>query len=417
MKKLLVIFLLSVLILNVFAVKKLVFWTAPNPLQEEFWKPIVEEWNATHPDIQIEWKTIPAAGSSEEAILTSIAAGNAPDICTNIFSGFAAQLAEQNAILPLDVAFGGEFFELAEARKMRNIIEGWKFNGHYYVIPIYSNPILMWWRADILKSLGYDKPPKTYSEIYELAKKYANPPEKYALVVTKGRNWWDRWFDYITYYYAAGNGKPYIEGSKATFNNEAGLAVADFIYTMFKNKWTTIDWGKVFALANGKAIGSLMGPWSINWAKNTYPEVYKNLWITPPPVPDNYKGNVVKTFADTKGLVIFRSTKYKKEAFEFVKWVFSNVKNDVRWIEITKMPPAREDLGTNPLFKKFIDEDPYFAAYAKEVGNAVPPALTTMTIDVQEIMTTYLIEPLSYLKSTPEKAVEKTVKEINKILY
>ncbi|RKX44873.1 MAG: carbohydrate ABC transporter substrate-binding protein [Thermotogae bacterium] len=398
----------------------LTFWTAPNPNQEAFWKPLVEQWNKEHPDVQIEWKTIPAAGSSEEAILTAIAAGQAPDICTNIFSGFAAQLIEEDVLVPFDEEFGKDFWVLVGARQMESVIEGWAYKGHHYVIPIYANPMLMWWRKDVLQELGYDKPPRTYSEVYELAKKYAVPGEKYAMIVLKGRNWWDRWFDFITFYYAASGGKAYIdvEKGKAVFNNEYGKKVAEFIYTMFKNKWTAVDWGAEFALNNLRALGSLMGPWSINWAKENYPDVYNNLWLAPPLVPDDYPTNApIKTFADTKGLVMFKSCKHKKEAFEFIKWVFSNPQNDVKWIEKTKMPPARADLGTNPLFAKFMEEDPYFAAYASQVGNAVPPALITTTIDVQEAMTTFLTEPLMYLKATPEEALSKAVKEINKLLW
>ncbi|EKF49158.1 sugar ABC transporter [Thermosipho africanus H17ap60334] len=417
MKKLLIIFLF-LLCFIVFA-DKIVFWTAPNPLQEEFWKPLIEEWNNNHPDVQIDWKTIPAAGSSEEAILTAVAAGSAPDFCTNIFSGFAAQLAEQGIIVSLDEEYGQEFFNLVKTRNMEKVIEGWKLGDHYYVFPIYSNPILMWWRKDKLLELGFDTPPRTYSDIYEVAKKYADPPDRYAMQVVQGRNWWDRWFDFITYYYAASSGKSYIDTKRyrASFNDEYGKSVAKFIYTMFKNKWTAVEMGNQFSLSTGKALGVLQGPWSLNWAKNTYPEVYKNIWISPPPVPDNYNGGPIKTFADTKGLVVFSHSKYKKEIFEFIKWVFGNSENDVRWIEITKMPPAREDLTTNPLFEKFMNDDPYFAAYAKEVGNAIPPALVSNTIDVQDAMTVYLIEPLMYLKSTPEDAINKCVKEINKILY
>ena len=81
------VLLVMLVVLSVFAfaeVKKIVFWTAPNPNQETFWKELVEKWNAEHPDVQIEWSVIPAAGSSEEAILNAIAAGNAPDICLSL---------------------------------------------------------------------------------------------------------------------------------------------------------------------------------------------------------------------------------------------------------------------------------------------------------------------------------------------
>ena len=416
MRKFLVWLVVLMLIVSVFGVKKIVFWTAPNPQQEEFWKPLVKQWNEQHPDVQIEWSVIPAAGSSEEAILTAIAAGRGPDISTNIFSGFAAQLAEMGAIVPLDKEFGDDFWNLVKARNMENVIKGWVLNDHYYVFPIYSNPMLFWWRKDLLEEAGFFTPPRTYSQVYKLAKKVTIPKEKYAIKVFAGKNWWDRWFDFITLYYAASEGAPYIKNNKAVFNNEYGKKVADFFYTLFKNEWTAIDLGKD-PFEKGIIMGSLMGPWHFNYTKKHYPEVYKNIEIAPPPVPDDYPSyKPVYTFADTKGLVVFSTCKYKKEAWEFIKWVFSNPKNDARWIELTKMPPARGDITTNPMFKKYVESDPYFAATASYVAYAVPPALITTTIDVQNAMTNYLIEPIIYLKSTPEEALEKAVKEVNKVL-
>ncbi len=417
MKKLGVIILILALFVAGFGVKKIVFWTAPNTQQEEFWKPIVAQWNKEHPDVQIEWSVIPAAGSSEEAILTAVAAGKGPDISTNIFSGFAAQLAGMGAIVPLDKVFKDDFWNLIKARHMENVIKGWVYSGHYYVFPIYSNPMLFWWRKDILAKLGYDKAPRTYSDVYELAEKYTVPKEKYAVKVIAGRNWWDRWFDFITYYYAASEGKPYIVGEKAVFNNEYGKKVATFIFTMFKNGWTAVDLGRD-PFEKGTIIGSIMGPWHFNYTKEHYPDVYKNILIAPPPVPDDYPtGKPIYTFADTKGLVVFSSCKYKEEAWKFIKWVFSNPENDAKWIELTKMPPARGDIATNPVFKKYVEGDPYFAQTASYVAYAVPPALITNTIDVQNAMTNYLIEPLMYLKATPEKALETAVKKISEILW
>ena len=83
---------------------------------------------------------------------------------------------------------------------------------------------MMWWRSDILKELGYDRPPRTYSEIYEISEKYSVPYEKYGALVVMGRNWYDRWYDFITYYYAASEGAPYldVEKARALFNNETG---------------------------------------------------------------------------------------------------------------------------------------------------------------------------------------------------
>ncbi|POZ88663.1 MULTISPECIES: extracellular solute-binding protein [Petrotoga] len=417
MKKVTVVFIVLLLTVFAFSQTKLVFWTAPNPQQEMFWKEVVAEYEALHPEIDIEWSTIPAAGSSEEAILTAIASGRGPDISTNIFSGFAAQLADIGQLVALNELEG--FDELVETRKMGSIIEGWKINDNAYVIPIYSNPILMWWRDSLLKDAGFDNPPRTYSEIYEFSKNFVVPMEQYSIQVIAGRNWWDRWFDFITYYYAAGKGKSYIdtERMRATFNDEIGQEVAQFIKTMFDNQWTAVDLG-TDPFYNGAIAGTLMGPWSIAYAENQYPDVIDDIVITTPPVPDNYPSDQpIYTFADTKGLVIFNTTKHLKEAWEFVKWVFSKEDFDSKWLEYTKMPPAREDLLTNEIFADFWKTKPLAAEYAEYVPYAVPPAPITTTVDVQENMTVELIEPLAHGTKDVQKALDDAVKAINRILW
>ncbi|MFO7882550.1 MAG: ABC transporter substrate-binding protein [Kosmotogaceae bacterium] len=416
MKKALFIALIVLFAFTVFG-KEIVFWTAPNPLQESFWKSLVTQWNEENPDIQIKWSTIPAAGSSEEAILTSIASGRSPDICTNIFSGFAAQLIEADQLVALENLPG--YWEVVEQREMQQIIEGWKFSGHYFVFPIYSNPMLMWWRSDLLQELGYDKPPRSYSEIYDISEKYSVPNEKFGMQVILGRNWWDRWFDFINYYYAASGGKPYldIERARATFNDENGREITDFIYKMFRNNWTAVDLGN-YPLYNGVVLGGIRGPWEINWAEEQFPDVFDDIVISHPPVPDNYPDDEpVYTFADTKGLVIFKSCKYKEEAWEFLKWVYSNEENDLRWVTMTNLPPARGDLLTNEMFTDYMAENEFFAKYAGYVPYAVPPALTTKTVDIQDAMTTHLIEPLMYDKATPEEALTDIARRIRSILF
>ncbi|SHE32242.1 carbohydrate ABC transporter substrate-binding protein, CUT1 family [Marinitoga hydrogenitolerans DSM 16785] len=416
MKK--VFLILFVLLLTFsFAKIKIVFWTAPNPDVETFWKQVVAEYEQLYPDIDIEWTTIPAVGSSEEAILNAIAAGEAPDICTNIFSGFAAQLIELDQLVDLSKLPG--FDGLLKKRNMENIIKGWEFNGKSYVFPIYTNPILVWWRKDILEKYGWKIPPRTYSDVYEFAKQFSIPNKKYAMKLYAGKNWWDRWFDYISYYYAASDGKPYIDtkNNKAIFDNDAGLDVAKFFETMFKNRWSAVDLGKD-PFFTGSVAGGLKGPWTLSYAQIHYPDIIKDIIITPPLVPDNYpKDKSIHTFADTKGLVIFKSSKHQKEAWEFVKWVFSHSEYDKLWIELTKQPPAREDLLTNDLFAKFFEKNPLVAKYAEYVGYAVPPALTSKTVEVQDEMGVSLLEPIIYGKTNAERAIKNAVKNINRLLW
>ncbi|MDN5342767.1 MULTISPECIES: extracellular solute-binding protein [Oceanotoga] len=417
-KSIILITLILMMSITTFSKTKIVFWTAPNPNQEVFWKEMVERYNSQSKDIEIQWSTIPAAGSSEESILTAIASGRAPDISTNIFSGFAAQLSELEILVPLSDMEG--FDQLIKNRKMENIIKTWEYNKKSYIIPLYSNSVLMWWRKDILKEFGWETPPRTYSDIYKLSKQIQEKDKNnYSIRVIQGRNWNDRWFDYITYFYAATQGQSYLDLDKyrANISGEQAKEIAKFIETMFQNKWTAVDLGEA-AFYRGYIAGSLKGPWEIAYAKNQFPKIFEQIILSTPPVPDNYpKDKPVYTFADSKGLVIFETSKHKKEAWDFVKWIFSQSDFDKKWLEYTQMPPAREDLLENNDFKEFFEKNPYAAEYAKYVKYAIPPAQTTKTVDIQDEMTVNLIEPLMYGTKNYEQAIKDATKNINRILW
>jgi ABC-type sugar transport system, periplasmic component len=153
---------------------ELVFWTAPNKFQNRYNKEIVDTWNRENPDIKIKWTPIPQGESSEEVIFAAIASETAPNLLTNVFSGFAETLAKNKVLIPLDTLPG--FEELIKERDMVDIIEYYRSpDGHIYVIPIYTNAMLWRYNKELLDELGLDKPPRTYDELLSLADKVVVP--------------------------------------------------------------------------------------------------------------------------------------------------------------------------------------------------------------------------------------------------
>lgn len=398
------------------AATTLTFWTAPNPQQEAYWKGIVDSWNASHPEIQVEWDVIPAGASSEEVLLTAIATGTAPDISTNIFSGFAAQLVTSEVVVALDEEFT-DFWEVVEGRKMRSILEkGWGYKGHYYVLPLYNNAMRYWWSQKALDDAGMAEPPRTYSDVLALAKKVSVPGERYGITYPSYKNWWDRWFGYLTLYYAASQGAPYIdiENNKVLFNNEAGMAVLNFMNQTFREGVAATE-DLVEPLQKEQITGAVMGPWSIIPTAEQYPD-FKYV-VTPPPVPDDFpKDAPIYTFADTKGMVMFAQSEKKAEAWEFIKWYFSDVQHDVAWLEATNMPPVREDLVENAAFSDYWGAHPVVKKYAEGVPYSVPPALIAKTIEVQQIMGREMIEPIWFGTKESDQAMADAVKAIEEFL-
>ena len=86
----------------------------------------------------------PRAGNSEDTILSALVSGTEPDISTNVFSGFAVQLANLGQVVDLSAIAG--YRELIATRHMSGILRSWSVGGRIYALPIYSSPTLIWWR-------------------------------------------------------------------------------------------------------------------------------------------------------------------------------------------------------------------------------------------------------------------------------
>ena len=388
-------------------------WVAPNEAEESFWKVAVARWNKSGLGMPVSFTTIPTTGSSEDAVLSSLVAGTEPDISSNMFSGFAVQIADLKQLQPLSSMPG--YQALIIGRHMQGLIRNWTINGNVYAIPIYSNPTLIWWRSDILARYGFRQAPRTYQDVYQLSRRYAEAEHRYGFQVAAGRNWEDRWFDFIAYYYAASNGQPYIANGKAVFDNAAGLKVAAFMDTMYRQGWTAADFDSEEPLVSGLVAGASHGPWDIGRFEHMYPDTMKHIVIGPM-LTDATSVTQTATFADSKGIVLFKNSKVKDQAFAFIAWVLGNDQLNLLWLEKTGMMPARADLLTNPVFKPYFASHPMAKIYADYVNVAVPPALNENTIDIQKAMSLQLVGALANGTKTPAVALADAERQIERIL-
>ncbi|MBO1511829.1 ABC transporter substrate-binding protein [Metabacillus bambusae] len=393
------------------------FWAAPNPAQQVYWEAVAKEFEKENPEIKVNVSAIKESPSSEASIQSAIAGKSAPTMSENINRGFAAQLAESKALVPLNEIEGWE--EIVSARQMTETVEGWKFaDGNQYVLPIYSNPMLFGWRIDILKELGVNEPPKTYSEMLDVAKKLKEKyPEKYvwAKADLADPTAWKRWFDFFMLYDAASEGNNFIEGNKLVADDKAGVNVLTLLDDLRKED-ALLAKQVTDPFETGLGIFTDIGPWTFSYWTEKFPEMKygETFTLAPPPVPDGMSTENVKTFADTKGLVIYASAtdEEKKAAMEFMKWVYSNPENDLEWLEKTSLPPARDDLATNEAFTAFFEKNPVLQPYAKAVPNAIPSIDNAKYNELQTYIGQFAVNPVVKGEVDPEKGWNEMKKAI-----
>lgn len=399
------------------------FWAAPNPPQVKYWEQMAKDFHEKNPDITVKVTQMKESPTSEATIQSAIASGTAPTMSENITRSFAAQLSKSKAIVPLnsDVSTKSTMSSLVKNRNMTKTIKSWKFSdGNQYVIPLYSNPMLVGWRLDSLKELGINTVPKTYSDVEAVAKalKAKNSKEVvYANPVATDPTAYQRWFDFFPFYDAASDGAGFVNGSKFVGDKKSGEEVFEFVQNLYKDnqfitKKTTDPFETKLSLMN------IIGPWTFpNWAEK-YPDLEfdKNYTITSVPVPDSMKNaKNIKTYADAKGVVLYAkaTTAQKKAALKFMNFTMGNVKNDVKLLNTTSLLPARDDASTNAAFKTYFDKNPEMKVYAENVPNAIPAMDNASYNDLQEKLGNEGWIPALTGKKTPTKAwndMEKAIK-------
>jgi multiple sugar transport system substrate-binding protein len=390
--------------------KNLTFWSAANPPQQAFWNQMAKEYMAQHPDIKVTVKAIPENPTSEASIQAALAGGTAPAASENIFTGFGGQLQNSQAIVPLDQMPGWN--DVIKARHMDKTITNWKFSdGHTYILPMYSNAMLFGWRMDILKQIGYTEPPRTYSQVIAMGQKLKQKfPDKFvwardALVKD---TWYERWFDFFSIYDAASNGQNFISGGKVTANDQAAVNTLAFLKDLSQNK-LLLTQTETDAFETGLSVMDIIGPWRFATWQQKYPnlKLNDNYVLTPPPVPDNMANSQnIKTFADAKGLVIYKqaSTEQQNAIWEFLKWVLSDPQHDLQWLQTTSLPSARDDLSTNTTFKTYFAQNPEFSKYADNIPNAIPPINVSNYTDIQVSLGDQAVIPVVKGSASPQQA-------------
>ncbi len=383
------------------------FWAAPNPPQQAFWSAMAKTYMAQHKDVHITVRAMPETPSSEAGIQSALAGGTAPTASENIFTGFASQLVNDQAIVPLDQMPGWN--DIISTSHMNQTIQGWKFgDNHTYVLPLYTNAVLVAWRSDLLKQLGYDQPPRTYSQFLALGQKLKQKfPNKFIWADSDlvQDTWWQRWFDFFTLYDAASNGQSLIQGHTVSADDQAALATLGFFKDLEQNH-LLLTQTATDPFENGISLMSVIGPWQFTTWGQKYPnlQLNKNIVLASPPVPDSYPaGQSVKTFADAKGVVIYKQASADQQAamWAFIKWVYSDPQHDVQWMQTTNLPSARDDLGTNPAFQAYLNQHPELAIFAQNIPNAVPPIKAAKYTDIQVALGDDALIPVIKGQTTP----------------
>jgi len=397
----------------------LTYWSSTNPYEIDLAKELVAEWNSAHPDSMVELQPLPEGRSGEEVLIIAAAGRTTPDICSNVPPIIVPLLAKAKVLVPVDqFEDGRQFIAQRLPEDLLNTFVA--MDSMLYQIPWKGNPIMVEYNLGILKSVGFENLPTTWSEWNELAELVSGDidgdgrEDRWMCDINIISEWRQRLFDFYPFFIAASGGQTILKNnSEINFDTDVSREIFEFYALGFREGWyaNSIWIGDQFL--QGRMAAHITGPWNISHTERFKPEGFEYAF-GPIPVPDHFEGDHY-TFGDPKSIGIFSTTKHPEAAWEFVKFLISR-QSDLRLLQICGQLPLRKELVNDPLYATYFEENPMMEQFAELVpytrGFDQNPALQEVFDAINEQFDAACIQG----RRTPTEAIKRAVKRSKNVL-
>jgi len=301
---------------------KLVFWhMEARPHRVERIKELCEEFNKTHPGIEIE-PQVQSWGEIYQLAPAAIQAGRGPDFMLAIpdFLVFIKALGVVQPVSDIVTELQEKytFFDSA--------VEPYHFDNEYWAVPIYGMDFVLWYRKDIFRKAGLDpnRPPRTWDELLQYCEKIkSSGVVKYPIAVPGAIHMAT---DQLIYTLMVTNRAEHIFGenpNEVIFNNPRTVEAYAFYKKLFdysppgSASWAW-DQPRTALFTGRVAMVMEKGHYIKGWIDNANAPL-SELGSAPVPIPeDGQPGSIYYSNA----LMLLTNDSEKRAAFkEFVEWL------------------------------------------------------------------------------------------------
>ena len=344
---------------------ELVFWHGKGGDRGKDIQKMIDEFNKTHPNIQVKGHYQGGYTDTLRKITTAIAADATPDVCEIPHRYGIPQFSESGKLVALNPLISeGEIKDFFEGP-----IQRFMYKGKLWGLPNAISTNLLIYNANMFKEVGLDpnKPPDTWDELVTCAKKLTRDIDKDGRI--------DKWglvfhttTNYFIYSFIFQNGgKIFDQDGNPVFNDERGVEACQF--------WADlVHKHKVVPPLTHQAANKL-------FMSGTAAMIYQSTGQ----LEDLEKGaggrfEVKVAFMPKKkqygtslggtGIGMFKSDpKREAAAWEFVKWM-TDTKRSAFWAENTGYIAPRKSTQALASHRSFLESHPAYNVAAKQMPYA-----------------------------------------------
>lgn len=358
----------------------------------------------SNPNIEVSFIPVPYGSSSyRDKYIQAANGGGGPDIILSD-NVWVPQLAAMELIQPLTAKLGdkkNEFFQ--------GTIDAATWNNEIYGVPFHTDIMVLFYNKTAFKNAGLDpeKPPTTWEE-FRTAAKALTKDGKYGFGLMGG---WGGSFEWLPWFWQNGGEILDASGTKAAFNNEAGMEATEFFLNLItkdgvvpKAAMTWKSWDELAAAFANQTIGMVEGMDVL--LQKLYAQNVDFEWGVAP-LPGR------KTQAATLGgghWVVNKNSKNLDAAYQWIDFITS--KDNLSMLDAYQRTSARKDADSQEIIKN----DPRKQVFFKALEYARPrPIIAEWTqIDYDTIQPAFM--SVIHEGADIKTAMDKAAAQVDKIM-
>lgn len=342
---------------------RLILWQGINPpVNRDVFQKLVDKFNQTHPDIQVE--SIFAGGLDQQLpkILAAVV-GNVPPDILSFYPQLTGQFKELDAIRPLE-----DWLDKLPLKSeiSPNLLTALTLDNHLWSIPLYTSNLGIFYRPQLFQAAGITETPKTWSELREVAKKLTidkdgdGKPEQHGMLLPLGKGEWTvfSWFPFL---WSAGG--EIITDNRPNLTSAAAVTALQFWQDLIKDgsvKLSAPERGyEEDDFIAGRVAMQITGPWTYIMKSNVDYQVF--------PMPASVEQATV--IGDGNFYVMKTTPAREEAALKFLEFVLSE-EFQTEWSIGTGFLPVNIKSTQSAAYQQFINDKPVLKVFLEQMPAA-----------------------------------------------
>lgn len=374
---------------------RLTLWQGVNPPpNRDVLQKLVDKFNKTHPQIQVESLYIGQQDQQMPKILAAVV-GNAPPDLLWYNPTIGGQLVELGALIPLD-----DYLKKSPLHKdiEPTLFESMVYKGKIWSVPFATNNVGVFYRPSLFKAAGIKEYPKTWDELRQVAKKLTRDVngdgkiDQHGMFLPLGKGEFTV-FVWLPFMWSGGgelvSGESQVAAAVDLLNNKGAVSALQFWRDLIADGSVILSGPErgyeTDALLAGKVAMQLTGPWTLGQFQATGVDfgVF--------PIPSSQRP---ATSIGGENLFLFKTTPAReKAAFQFAEYALSeefqtelalgtgylpiNIKSrqNPKYLEFEKKQPAVKVFLDQAQFGRSRPIFPGYNRISESLGRAIESVL------------------------------------------